>query len=86
MIAILIFHILVALGSIGFAGWALVKPSKQKLRLTLDLTALTIVSGSYLIIAQPSHMTQTCSEGLVYLGLMLAGIFVIRHKLAAQKI
>jgi hypothetical protein len=86
MIYILIFHILVALSSLVYTGYVFFVPSKSKIHVACTLVALTIISGSYLAVVQPAHMTQTCAEGLVYLAVVACGIIAARNKLAAQKI
>ena len=83
---ILPLHIIVALTSLVFAGIILFKPSKTKLNITYALTAATIISGFYLVLAKPAHMTQVCAEGLVYLAAVAWGIIVARRKLATAVI
>ena len=84
MIAILVLHILVALTGLVYSVYLFFRPTKTGVKIVYGLLALTIISGSYLIYTKPAHITQTCIEGLVYIGVMLAGIFVARHKLAKQ--
>jgi hypothetical protein len=86
MIYILIFHILVALSSLVYTGYVFIAPSKSKLHVAYALVALTVISGSYLIAAQPAHMTQTCTEGLIYLAVVAFGIIAARNKLLSQNI
>ena len=83
---ILPIHIAIALTSVFYTVYVLFNPSKKGLNASYALVAATIISGTYLVATHPVHMTQTCGEGLVYAGLMITGIFVIKHKLAAQKI
>ena len=78
----LIFHITIALSSIGFTGYVVLHPSKQKLMLSYLWVAATIITGTYLIIMAPAHMVSACMTGLVYLGFVFSGLFAARHKLA----
>ncbi|MDR3642283.1 MAG: hypothetical protein P4L74_01475 [Candidatus Doudnabacteria bacterium] len=78
---ILIFHILVALSSLGYTGYVFFSPSKGKLHIAYTLVVLTVISGTFLIVTKPAHMTQTCEEGLAYLAIVAYGIVAARHKL-----
>ena len=80
---ILPLHILIATASIFSSASAFLFPSKSKLRLTYALIALTFISGFFLMWGKPVHMAQVCTTGLIYLGIVSAGIFAARHKLAA---
>lgn len=80
---ILPFHIIIALSSLFYTAYEMFRPSRFGLKICYLLLALVIISGTGLIILKPAHMTQTCVEGLTFVGFMLAGIFVIRHRLAA---
>jgi hypothetical protein len=84
MIIILISHILIALSGLAYTAYALFSPSRPKLRASYILLALTTISGTYLTVLKPVHITQTCETGLAYVGVMLVGIFAVRHKLATQ--
>jgi len=81
---ILLFHISVALLSVFYTAYLFFHPSKEKLNVSYALLALTIISGTYLIATKPATMTQTCTTGLVYVGVMLVGIKAVKYKLAAQ--
>ena len=78
---ILIAHILVALGGLISTGWSFIVPSKSKLRLSYGLVVATFVTGTYLVVSHPAHLTQTCAEGLVYLAVVGLGIFAANKKL-----
>ena len=79
---VLSLHILIALSSVFYTAYVFFYPSQSKLRGSYLLLALTIVTGTYLVIAKPSNLTQICVTGLVYIGVMLAGILVVRRKLS----
>jgi hypothetical protein len=83
---ILIFHIIVALSSLVYTGYAFLFPSKQKLYSAYALVILTIASGTVLLIQNPNSMQQVCTTGLVYLACVSAGIFAVHHKLATIKL
>lgn len=77
----IVLHILIALASIVAVSWAFVRPAALSLRVTYSLTALTIASGTYLVVVMPAHMIQACTSGLVYLAGMSLAIVFARIKL-----
>jgi hypothetical protein len=78
---ILLTHIIIALGSVLYTGFIFVSPSKSKINAAYVLLALTIGTGTYLIISMPAHMLQTCITGLSFVVFMLAGIVAARLRL-----
>jgi len=79
---ILLTHIIIATASLIVTGITFFYPSKLKLNLAYSTVALTLLTGFYLVLSKPAHMTQTCLEGLVYLGVVTYGIVAARNKLA----
>ncbi|HTR18804.1 MAG TPA: hypothetical protein VMH91_02370 [Candidatus Paceibacterota bacterium] len=63
---LLLLHILIAVSSIVFATLALAFPSKRTLGASYVLITLTIVTGVYLVIANPAPLLQTCITGITY--------------------
>jgi hypothetical protein len=82
---ILPIHIIIALSSVFYSIYAFFTPTKKKLYAIYALTALTIISGTYLVITHPGPMAEVCTTGLVYIGIMLVGIWAVHHKLALAK-
>lgn len=80
---ILIFHIFIALFSVFYTGFVYLFPSKKKLNVSYVMVALTIASGTYLVLVNMSHMVSACITGLIYLGIVGAGLISARRKLAA---
>lgn len=80
----LITHIAIALLSLAYTAYVYFAPTNAKLQTTYVLTALTIGTGTWLVVANPAHMLQSCMMGLVYLGTMFFGIALSRNKLAAE--
>ena len=83
---ILIFHILVALSSLAYTGYVFLSPSKQKLYAAYTLVALTVGSGTILLIQNPGSMRQVCTTGLVYLGCVTISIIAAHYRLARANI
>lgn len=71
---IIILHLLIAFTSIILATFALIKPSKFILKLSVGSVGLTLVSGVYLVMIAPAHMLQACMAGVVYLAVTGAAI------------
>lgn len=82
----LIIHIVIALGSVAYATYLFAAPTKQKFVISYISVAFTLVSGCYLVALSPSHMAEACLAGLLYTGVMLAGIVASSRKLAKQRI
>ena len=81
---ILPVHITIALFSVIYTAYIYFSPTKAKLRLSYTLVALTVATGTWLIVANPAHMVQACMTGLVYLAVEFFGIALARHKLATE--
>lgn len=69
---IILMHIIIALATIAVATVSYFKPTKTIFKTTVGLTAITIASGTYLTIQNPSHLLQTCMSGLVFVGIVFA--------------
>lgn len=79
---LLIAHIIIALTSLVVTGATYFAPSKTKLFVSYFFVAGTFVSGTALIVSKPTHLMQSCIEGLLYLGLVATGLILARYKLA----
>lgn len=79
---ILPLHIAIAISSIVFTAYVYFSPTKTKLTGSYVLVGLTIATGTWLVVANPAHMVQSCISGLVYLGVVFSGIALARSKLA----
>ena len=83
---LIVLHVVIALVSCGYTSYVYLSPSKKKLNGVYGLVVATLITGSYLVLAKPSHMVQSCMMGLIYIGFVTAVIFSTRHKLAQSKI
>ncbi len=79
---ILPLHIIIALGSIIFTAFVFIKPSKPKFKVSYSLVALTLASGTYLVLSTGAPLLQSCITGLIYLAAIFVGILATRYKLA----
>ena len=78
---ILLTHVILALASLGLTTYAFFHPTRLTLRMSYLLVALTVASGTYLILLSPAHMLQTCTTGLLYLSVVALGILAARGRL-----
>ncbi len=84
MQSILLFHITIAVSSVLYTTYLFFTPSKVKFYISYALVGLTILSGTYLIVALPAHMLETCTVGLAYIAAVSVAIVAARKKLAHQ--
>jgi hypothetical protein len=80
---LVILHISIALSSLIYNAYTFFYPSKPKFRVSYSLIALTIATGTVLVISTHSNMVQACTTGLVYTAISLAGIIAGHRRLAA---
>lgn len=80
----LLLHIIIALSSIVWTGYLFFKPSAAGLKGSYTLVTLTLLSGSYLVWSTSSPILQSCITGLLYLAIVLSGIFAVHHRLARE--
>jgi hypothetical protein len=80
----ILLHVIIALTSLLYTSWLNFKPSQRGIRGAYWLVGLTLGSGTYLVVSTGSNMVQSCTTGLVYLGLVSAGLFSARYRLAKQ--
>lgn len=82
----LITHIIIALGSLLFATYMAVSPSKAKFNVSYAMVLATILSGSYLVVAESANLLHTCVSGLAYLSVVLVMIAIANKRFAKQLI
>lgn len=80
----LTLHICIALASLAYTTYLFVAPSPRKFRVSYGLVALTLLSGTYLTVVQPSHLVQACVAGLAYTTLALGGTILAHRTFATQ--
>jgi len=64
---IILIHVIIALMSIAIASFTFFKPTLQRLIVSYGFILGTVGTGTYLLIAFPSHILQSCLMGLAYL-------------------
>src|ERR1700755_2590582 len=83
---VLITHIIIALSSLIFTTYMYFAPSKRKFTASYVLIALTLASGTYLVVSTHAQILQSCTAGLLYLAVVIFGVVAAYHKLAEQTI
>ena len=83
---IVLMHVLIALSSIAMTTVFAASPSKWKLRCSAALIALTLGSGTYLVLSTHSPLLSSCLAGLAYLAVALAGVVVGAYRLSRKTV
>jgi hypothetical protein len=78
---IILIHVLIALASIGYTSYVFLFPSESRLKISYGFIAATFVSGTYLVVREPAHLTSACITGLVYLSAMTAATIGVHYRL-----
>jgi hypothetical protein len=86
MIMFLLIHVGVAMSSMLLAGIAMFTPSRFKLYTIYVLVALTLMSGTGLVIVTGSNLLQSCVTGLLYLLAVGSATLLSKYKLALQEV
>ncbi len=77
-------HIVVALSSIVYTTYLYLRPSKRKFYAAYGLIAATLASGTYLVVSTHSPLLSSCATGLIYLGVVSAGIATAVRRLSSK--
>jgi hypothetical protein len=83
---LVVLHVGIALASLIYAGYVYLSPSKAKIYGAYALVAATLTSGTALTIATHAALLSVCMTGLLYLGVVSAGIIAAHKKLAKEQI
>lgn len=78
---VVLLHVIIALSSIALSSYLYFKPIKKAMKVSYGFIAGTVLSGSYLIVTRPAHMLETCTVGLVYLGIVIGATLATQAKL-----
>lgn len=81
----LLLHIIIALTSVGFSTFVFFAPSNMRLRLSYGLIALTLMTGTYLVLSVHSSLLQACMSGLLYVSVVAVILFAAQRKLVMQE-
>jgi hypothetical protein len=83
--AMLWVHVGIALSSLIIATFSWVKPTKGRIHSAGFLVALTLITGTVLVVNSPGHMVQACTSGLVYLGAVSVALIMAQRKLLSRQ-
>jgi hypothetical protein len=82
---LLLSHIIIALASVVYASYLILRPSKTGLRVSYGLVAATLASGTYLVVSTGAPMLSSCMSGLFYTGFVSVVLAYANRKLALQE-
>jgi hypothetical protein len=82
---VLLTHIIIALSSVIFASYVMMRPSQAKFYASYGLVAATLVSGTVLTVQNSSHLLQACASGLVYVSVVTALTVLAQKKFATER-
>lgn len=63
---IVILHIFIAMSSVAYATYLLVRPSKRLFTAHYALITATLTSGTYIVLSTGAPMLSSCISGLAY--------------------
>lgn len=78
----LLLHIIIAITTVGFSGFTLIKPTSKKLKSSYLLTASTFATGTYLVIMSPAHLVSACFSGITFLAVVGSILYFANSKLS----
>jgi hypothetical protein len=76
----ILLHVLIALSSVAWTTRLYFAPKKRRFYAAYGLIAATLASGTYLVVSTHSPLLSSCVTGLVYLGIVLSGVFAASRK------
>ena len=80
VLMVVLIHVVIALGSVAWTTYLNFAPTRRKFYAAYGLIGATLASGTYLVISTHSPLLSSCATGLVYLGIVLSGVFVAARK------
>jgi hypothetical protein len=81
---LLLLHIVIALGSVGYSSYLFFKPSSVGLKVSYSLVAATLITGTYIAWSTDARILQTCLSGLSYTAIVTAITYGARRRLAVE--
>ncbi len=81
-----LIHVIIALSSVAYTSYLVFKPSASGLKTSYSLVALTLISGTYLVLSTHTAMLQACVSGLLYIGVVTSGLVAVHYKLAKASV
>ncbi len=79
---IVLLHVLIAVSSLALVTYTFFKPTHKIFFVSYGSILLTVVSGLYLVIIEPTRMLHTCEVGLIYLVVAVTATVMARVRLA----
>lgn len=85
MLMVLLTHIVIALSSVIFASYVMMRPSQAKFYVSYGLVAATLVTGTILTVQNASHLLQACASGIMYVSIVTALTVAAQKKFALER-
>lgn len=82
---VLLIHIIIALASIAYTTYLFVAPAQSRFKVSYGLVFLTVLSGSFLVVATPAYIVHACVAGLIYTIAVLAGIIAAQYRYSRRQ-
>lgn len=82
---LLLTHIALALITVAFATYNMIRPSETKIRTTYVLTLGTILSAVALIFVNNVSIAHACFSGIIYVALVTASVVITKKRLSSVK-
>jgi hypothetical protein len=83
---LLLTHVIIAISSIMYTAYLLVRTSKKRLQASYILCGLTLITGTALVWTSHSPLVPACVSGLVYFGFISSVVIAARKKLLKSSI
>ena len=85
-LSLLAAHLVVAFGSMGYSTYLFFAPSRKGIRAAAGLVALTVATGTWLVVQTAAPLATVCVTGLVYLAYISLALAAARGKLAKARV
>ncbi|RWZ78892.1 MAG: hypothetical protein EOT05_04055 [Candidatus Microsaccharimonas sossegonensis] len=83
---IIFIHVSIALLSIAISSFTFFKPTMRRLFVSYGFILGTIATGTYLLMAYPSRILQSCIMGLIYLTIVTVATVYAHRRLHTRQL
>jgi hypothetical protein len=82
---LILAHVFVAFASVAWVTHLYLHPSRRRLHAAYGLIAVTLMSGTYLVVSTGSPLLSSCVTGIMYLGLVSIGLYASARRLSSDR-
>lgn len=83
---IILIHVIIAIASIVIASFTFFRPAIKRLIVSYGFILGTVATGTYLLVAYPSHILESCLMGLSYLTVVTIATIAAHVRLHNQQL